>query len=259
MDEATLRELLDDVRDGRVDADDAVAAPAPPALRRPRLRPGRPPPGAAPGPGRGGLRPGQGTRTRWRPSSASCWRRRGGRPCSSPGSTTRRPTTALAANPGGHRHGDTLVWRPGARARRAHRGGHRRHRRPAGGRRVRGGARRPTASARCASPTSAWPGCTACSTRPTSWPRPTRWSSSPAWRARWSAWSAGSPGRRSIAVPTSTGYGASLEGRHRAAGHAGVVRRRASRSWASTTASARRARSPGSFPRAGRLDVRRRR
>ena len=42
--------------------------------------------------------------------------------------------------------------------------------------------------------------------------RPTPSSWSPAWRARWPAWSAASPRRPVVAVPTSVGYGASLEG-----------------------------------------------
>ena len=66
--------------------------------------------------------------------------------------------------------------------------------------------------ARSGSPTSAWPASTACSARPTPWPAPTPSSWSPAWRARWPAWSAASRRRPVVAVPTSVGYGASLEG-----------------------------------------------
>ena len=44
MDEPTLRQLLDDVRTGAVSADDAVARLRRLPVRRPRLRPRRPPP-----------------------------------------------------------------------------------------------------------------------------------------------------------------------------------------------------------------------
>ena len=126
-------------------------------------------------------------------------------------------------------HGTTVVWRPVRAAARAGRDRGRRHRRPAGGRRVRRRARGLRHRARSGSPTSAWPASTACSARPTPWPRPTPSSSSPAWRARWPAWSAASRRRPVVAVPTSVGYGASLEGVTALLAMLALVRRRAHR------------------------------
>ena len=64
----------------------------------------------------------------------------------------------------------------------------------------------------CASPTSGWPACTGSSTPPTRSPPPRPWSWSPGWRAPSPAWSPGSPPAPVVAVPTSVGYGAALEG-----------------------------------------------
>ena len=55
--------------------------PAPPAVRRPRVRPGRPPPGAAPGHGRGRLRARQDPRAGGRRSWPSCSAPPARRPC----------------------------------------------------------------------------------------------------------------------------------------------------------------------------------
>ena len=49
MDEPALQRLLDDVRSGACSPDEAVHPAPAPALRRPRLRQGRPPPHASPG------------------------------------------------------------------------------------------------------------------------------------------------------------------------------------------------------------------
>ena len=65
--------------------------------------------------------------------------------------------------------------------------------------------------------------------RPTPSPTPTRSSSSPGWRARWPAWSAASPPAPVVAVPTSVGYGAGLEGVTALLAMLVVVRRRAHR------------------------------
>ena len=62
------------------------------------------------------------------------------------------------------------------------------------------------------SPTSAWPASTGCCPTSTSSPAPTSWWSSPGWKAPWPASSAGSRAAPVIAVPTSVGYGASLDG-----------------------------------------------
>ena len=68
----------------------------------------------------------------------------------------------------------TVVWRPMAPSGASGCGRDRRHRRPARGRRVRRHPRRPRAPPRCASPTSAWPVCTACSPRVDELPAPMR-------------------------------------------------------------------------------------
>ena len=119
MDEAALDRLLDDVRDGDVPADDAVAAAAAPALRRSRLRPGRPPPGAPPGAGRGRLRAGQDARA-VRGHRRRAPRRRGASPvlltrADDDAGRPRRPRRTPAAT----RTGTTVVWRPAPPASRA--------------------------------------------------------------------------------------------------------------------------------------------
>ena len=118
-----------------------------------------------------------------------------------PGRPTTRPRPPSRPTRTGPRTGTTLVWRPAAPRPERVVVVHRRHRRPAGGRRVRHRPRRPRPRARSASPTPAWPGSTASWPRPTPWPTPTPSSWSPAWRARWPAWSAASPARRSWPCP----------------------------------------------------------
>ena len=119
MDEAAVRKLLDQLRRRRGRRRRGGAAAAPAAVRRPRLRHGRPPPGAAPGPAGGGLRSGQDApRSAWA-SSASCspagdvgsgrWRPGG----AEPGDAPSRSPRWLAAVPGRRgRRGSTVVWRP---------------------------------------------------------------------------------------------------------------------------------------------------
>ena len=211
VDEAALAALLDAVRSGAVHPDDAVAGCAAcpsPISASPGSTTTAPCARACPRPCTGRAR---------RPSSAppsSAELLDGG---ASPVLLTRaaddQAAAALARQPGRRaaRHHASCGGRRPARPERV-RGRHRRHRRPAGGRRVRHRARGPRLRARSGSPTSAWPASTACSPRPTRWPPPTPSSSSPAWRARWPAWSAASPRRPVVAVPTSVGYGASLEG-----------------------------------------------
>ena len=126
--------------------------PAAPALRRPRLRPGRPPPRPAPGHGRDRLRPGQDAA-----QCAAIVAELLAQPGSSPVVLSRadddQAAAALAAHPDGRVVEAGGVTPPTAactrrlaargRAPRAGRRGHRRHRRPARRRRVRGHPRRP--------------------------------------------------------------------------------------------------------------------
>ena len=115
VDEAALRRLLRRGPAGRTSPTTRSTALAPPPVRRPRLRPGRPPPPRAPGHGRGGLRAGQDAR------AVRAHRRRAARPgptrrrCCSPGPTTAQIRGAPTANPGGHgrgRHGGVASRRP---------------------------------------------------------------------------------------------------------------------------------------------------
>ena len=70
----------------------------------------------------------------------------------------------------------------------------------------------PSACPPAASPTWAWPASTACWPTSTSWSRPTPWWWWPAWRAPWRRCVGGLTAAPVVAVPTSVGYGASLEG-----------------------------------------------
>ena len=70
----------------------------------------------------------------------------------------------------------------------------------------------PTASRRSASPTSGSPASTGCSATPTSWPRPTPSSWWPGMEGALASVVGGLTGAPVIAVPTSVGYGAGLEG-----------------------------------------------
>ena len=84
----------------------------------------------------------------------------------------------------------------------------------------------PSASARPCSPTAGWPASIDSSRRSTSSPTPTPSSSWPGWRVRSRASSAGLTPAPVVAVPTSVGYGASLEGVTALARDARLVRRR---------------------------------
>ena len=105
----------------------------------------------------------------------------------------------LYREPAPHRAGRVLVVTAGT------------GRRP-GRRRVRADAASPTASRPTASTTSASPACTGCSPTSTASPRPTPSSCWRAWRARSRRVVGGLTAAPVVAVPTSVGYGASLEG-----------------------------------------------
>ena len=108
-----MRRLLDEVRTGTTSPDDAVRALRRPPVRRPRVRPRRPPPPAAPGHGRGRVRTGQDPRA----GRATSW------PSCSPGPTS-APVLLTRADraPGGRGPraatraagwtGRIVVWRP---------------------------------------------------------------------------------------------------------------------------------------------------
>ena len=228
MDEASLRELLDGVRAGTIAPDDAVAR-----LRRlpfadlgfarvdhhRALRQGLAE--AVYGPGK---EPDAGQRHRGRAAGRRALDRAGHPGRRRPGRPTPWPPTPAAPA--------TAPRWCGARPpdpRRAGGAGHRRHRRPARGRRVRGRARRPTACARCASPTWAWPACTGCSTRADELAAADVVVVVAGMEGALASVVGGLTGAPVIAVPTSTGYGAGLDGRDRPAGHAGLVRGRGHR------------------------------
>ena len=88
--------------------------PATPPVRRPRVRPGRPPPGAAPGHGRGRLRARQDARPVRRHRRRAARRPRIEAPSCSPGPTTPRPPPPWTATPaanGRAPHHSTVAWR----------------------------------------------------------------------------------------------------------------------------------------------------
>ena len=221
MDASSLRSLIERGRRRPVLARRRGAPAAPAALRRPRLRPGRPPPRPAPGHARGRLRAGQDARAlrRRRRGAPDGDRRPGpldpGDRGPGQGGLRRRPS-ALGARPG-HRLGERTARHGGVPCRGT----------PRPGTVVvitAGTADLPVATEcvavlvalglrpHAARPTAASPACTGSWPRstPSPWPTPSWWS--PGWRARWPAWSAGSRRRRSSPCPTSTGYGAALEG-----------------------------------------------
>ena len=91
-------------------------------------------------------------------------------------------------------------------------GGQRRHRRRARGRRVRRHPARLRVPARSPHRRRRRRAAPAAGATSTASPRPTRSSWWPAWRARSPAWSAASPSAPVVAVPTSVGHGAGLDG-----------------------------------------------
>ena len=119
--------------------DDAVGDAAAAAVRRGRRRAGRPSPCAAPGHARSGVRAGQDPRAVRRASSASCSPTAPGR-CCSPGPTTTRPRAVAGRPPARDAQAGTVAAVAPPDAVRAPRDVlvvTRRHRRPAGRRRVR--------------------------------------------------------------------------------------------------------------------------
>ena len=203
--------LLEDVRSGELLGRRRRAPAAPAALRRPGLRQGRSPPGAPPGSARGGVRTGEDGRAVRRDRGRVAGRAGGGPGGADPGQRRAgRGGPRTVPRRRAHRHDDRVAALAAPAG--TGRDRHRRHRRPAGGRRVRRPPWPPSGSSRRWRPTAAWPACTAWSVWSTSWPAPTRWWSSPAWKAPWPAWSAASPARRLWPCRPASGYGASLEG-----------------------------------------------
>ena len=253
VDEAALRELLDDVRCGHratptTPSPACAACPSPTSASPASTTTGALRQGLAEAVYGPGKTP-DAVRGHRRPSCSP--------PAHGPVLLTRaddeQAAAALAANPGPvtASAGTTVVWRPARRERpeRVVRG-HRRHRRPARGRRVRRRARAPTASGRLRITDVGVAGLhRLLAARRRARPPPTRSSWSPAWRARWPASSAGSPRRRSSPCPPAP----ATAPRSRASPRCWRCWRRARRaspSSASTTASARRAPCCGSRRRA---------